>query len=179
MKKSNDDLDLVKSLLLKDLENFYQKIVVCDLESGTHLMVLLKYIKEKKYFDDNFINYWFIKVLNNSHHFDLFVLEKDNYEFFGFTAKILSSFLKDHCSFLMKKSNNERAMSIISKSIQNDCFFENYYLNQFKESSFFENLFQDNFDLLMKKNIINFHNYLNENQNDKAIDFTQENKVKI
>ena len=177
MEKNNDSLDLVKSLLLKDLESFYQKIESGELESGTNLMVLLKYIKEKKYFDDNFIEYWFIKILNNYHDFDLFILEKDNYDFFGFTAKDLSLFLENHCSFLIKKSSHQRVLSILKKGLENDCFFQNEYLNQFKES----NIFQDDFDILMKKNITNFHNYLklHSELGNAELDNSSDKKVKI
>ena len=174
---TNSDFLLVKSLLLKDLEKLYQNIDTFDLQSGNNFMFLLKYAKEKKYFDDNFMDYWFIKALNNSNNFDFFILDKDNYEFFGYTAKSLSSLLEIYCSPLIAKGGDERAIGVIKKSLENDCFFENDYLNKLKESSFFDDLLKDDFDIFMKKNITNFHNYLNQGKNENIS--TKEKKVKI
>ena len=118
---------LVQQLLIKDLESLFQKMM--SYEQGNHsgsLMGILFNAKDK--FEPEFMEYWFIKLLNAPKEIGLFFIDKVNYELFNFNAKTLGEKLTAHSKFLVDRGCAENAYYLLTYALDNEVFFDPAFL---------------------------------------------------
>lgn len=146
----------IPGLLLKDLNTCYDNLQqgYTQGDHGRTMMGLLFHAKLNQWVDEDFLNYWFIKIINAPVPMSLFYLEKDNYELFGFSPEKLSNFLGNHCSFLLKRGYLQLAQDIMQIALDNDCFFQNSLIEKLQT--------QGNLDVssYIEKNNYNFSLHL-------------------
>ena len=161
------NLNLVQQMSLDDLDKLYDQIITNSTGANSMaLMGLLSSLRERKLFNQDFFEYWLVKLLNAPNSIGLFFLDEPNYKILGFDPKTIGQFLSHHLMFL--KNYHSSIEPMVEHALHNDCFFEPGFLNQFQ-------IEENNLVTFRKKNQENIEKYLFNSLDDKF----QKNQIKI
>lgn len=125
-----EKLTLVQTMAFNDVQASYDKII--SQSTSLHeksIMGMFFYIKEKKLFEDDFFEYWFVKLLNAPATISCFYLDEPNYKIFGFDEKTIGLVLSSHLLFLQNACYYKELSEMLSHALNNGCILESSFFN--------------------------------------------------
>lgn len=151
------NLTLVQTMALNDVQASYDKIILRS--TGFYeksIMGMFSYIKEKQLFEDDFFEYWFVKLLNAPTSIGCFYLDEPNYKIFGFSEKTIGIVLSSHLLFLQNACYYTEMSEMLSHALNNACVLEPGFFNLLTTDMISEH----DMEIYKEKNKFNTEKYL-------------------
>lgn len=153
-------LNLLQTMALNDIQLCYDKIINKSIGSyEKSIMGMFAYVREKKLFNDDFFEYWFIKFLNSPISISYFYLDEPSYKIFGFNEKSVSTVLTPHLIFLKNSGYDSILYEMLTHALNNKCVLEQDLFNTLMKGAINETIFLQLKDI----NSSNLEYYLNKN----------------